>query len=171
MVHDHGRHRGRQVGPAGHDRRPQGERRRGGRRRDDALRNNRLHRHPHRGEGGQARRGHSESLRLGPGQRAEGVREAGAGQGEDRRGGHDRRRADRPASRLCHERRRLGADLGPEDQYRQLKAVHPGRDRQVQPHPDLALLPRLRGDDADPGSGAPDRHDRHRRGHQGAGRP
>lgn len=63
----------------------------------------------------------------------------------------------------------LGFDLGSEDQQRQFATVHSGCDRQVQPHPHLALLPRLCGDDADFGGGPARGDDRDAGRNQGTG--
>src|SRR3989442_683841 len=137
---------------------------------DKLIRDDRLSRGPHRGQRDEAKRHHPESLRLGLGQRAESLHQAGAGQGEDRRRRHDWRRADRAAAGVREQRRCLGFDLGPEDQHGKLAPLHSGRDRQVQPYTHVALLPRLRSHDANPGSGASGRHDRHGRRDQIAGR-
>ena len=50
--------------------------------------------------------------------------------------------------RLCEQCRDLGPHLGPQNQYRELKAVHSRGDRQIQSHADVAMLSRLCGHDA-----------------------
>ena len=62
------------------------------------------------------------------------------------------RRTDRTPAGLCRQRRDLGVDLGPQDQYGKFQAFYSGRDRQVQPHADVTMLSGLCCDDTNPGS-------------------